>query len=336
MKNSTLKNLLLSLTVAPIGLLAQPTLTATGINQVIGDQITSNNTQYVSPGSAGANQTWNLSSMSSSGSGTTTIVSPASTPNGSSFSNATIAMQSGSTYAYYKTSASAWQYYGADNGSTVLAYSDPEDQLHYPFTFNNSFTDTWACTFTNTYTFYRTGSSTVTDDGYGTLTTPDGTFTGVTRVHFVQTYQDSANISSVPYVITYSNDEYMWYLNGNHYPIAAVYTLTTSAGSPITGGLYLSNVVSGIEEQNGMSSLTMFPTLASDNINFTYSVDAPSAVTISVYNEAGQLLMEIPQEAMVGENNISISVAELPAGNYFATIANGNAIPAVRKFVVSR
>jgi hypothetical protein len=315
---------------------AQPTLTASGITPVVGDNIIMNTANYVNPGSAGANQTWNLSGMTATGSATYTGVTPASTPNGASFSASTVAFGSGNSYTYYKGTSSAWQYYGADNGTLAMVYSNPEDFLHFPFTFNNTFTDAWATSFTNTYTFYRTGSTTATADGYGTLTTPDGTFTGVTRVHFVQTYQDSANIMSMPYIITYQNDEYMWYLNGNHYPIATVYTLTTSVSNPVTGGSYTSNVV-GVHENSSLTSLSFAPNPANDQVQFTFGLGNAQQVRIDMFNTAGQLVgAPVSASGNAGENVIRMDVAALPEGIYFATI-NLDGVPAsTEKIVITR
>lgn len=228
---------------------------------------------------------------------------------------------------------------GIVSGSgVVISYSDLEDMLRFPTTYNSSYTDTWSATFVSaSYTYYRTGSTTVTADGYGTLTTPAGTFGNVMRVHFVQTYQDSTNIMSTPYVINYVNDEYMWYLNGNHTTIAAVYNLTVTPGSPVTGGFYISNVVSGMEEQSGVSSLTAFPTLASDYVNFTYQLEQATSMSISIFDQAGKLVMEVPQtQAYEGENQSTISVAELPQGSYYVTLTAGDGLPVTRKFIVTR
>lgn len=337
MKKSTL---LFSLSLGSLGVIAlsaQPTLTSSGMTPVVGNSMTLNNTAYVSPGTAGANQTWNLSSMSSTGSNVYTGVAPSSTPNGASFSAATVALGSSGIYVYYKGTASALQYYGVDNGSTTMPYSNPEDQLHFPFTFNNTYTDTWATTFTNTYTFYRTGSTVVTADGYGTLTTPDGTFSNVLRVHFVQTYQDSAYIANMAYIITYQNDEYMWYLNNNHYPIAAVYTLTTSAGGPTQGGLYMSNVVSGVNENNLLLSQTLAPNPSNDHVDFTFGLAASQNVQLEIYTSTGQLA-EAPEmmAGVAGENTVRIDVAELPAGMYFMKVLLDGVPAGTERFVISR
>lgn len=337
MKNSTSSVLLIAFGLLPFAAAAQPTLTASGINPVIGDVLTTHTTQYVSPGSAGANQTWNLSAMTSSGSSASTGVAPSSTPYSSSFPTASVAFGP-TSYVYYKTSSSAFQMNGIVNGAgTVIAYSDLEDMLRFPTAYNNSYTDSWSATFVQaSYTYYRTGSTTVTADGWGTLTTPAGTFTNVMRVHFVQTYQDSTYIANMPFVINYQNDEYMWYLNGNHSPVAAVYDLTTTSGS-FTGGFYLQNVVSGTEEQEIESSLSLFPNPATDNISLTYTVSAAQDVAVSIYDATGKLVRNEPQtQSAEGENVIRIYIGDLPEGVYFATITTEANIPVTRRFVVSQ
>jgi hypothetical protein len=336
MQNSTLKKLFSIAALCPLAMAAQPTLTASGINPVVGDVQTTHSAQYVSPGSSGANQTWNLA-FTSSGSSSSTGVAPASTPYGSSFPAASVAFGP-TTFLYYKTSSAAFQMNGVVNSAgTVIAYSDLEDMLRFPTAFNNTYTDTWAATFVQaSYTYYREGTTTVTADAYGTLTTPAGTFTNVMRVHFVQTYQDSTNIMSNPIVITYSNDQYMWYLNGNHSPVASVYSLTTSSGGPFTGGYYLQNVVSGVEEQNAISALQLYPSVTSDVVNLAYTLNASGDVQVSLTDATGKLVSDVNSHSQAqGENTLQISVADLPDGVYFALITAEGNLPVTRKFVVA-
>jgi hypothetical protein len=142
-------------------LVAQPVLTSAGIMPVVGSSYTSVTSAYASPGNSGANQTWNLA-LTNNGTGTATGVTPSSTPYAASFPGATVAFNSGA-YAYYKGTSSAWQNCGYVSGSTVISYSNLEDMLHFPFTYNDTYTDTWSATFVSaSYTYYRTGTTTVT------------------------------------------------------------------------------------------------------------------------------------------------------------------------------
>lgn len=319
-------------------LAAQPILTASGIMPVVGSTYSMVTTNYVSEGSAGANQTWNLPFQTAT-SGSNTGVTPGSTPNGASFPQATVAFSSGGASIYYKGTTAAMQNCGVVNGSgTVMSYSDLEDMLHFPFTYTNTYTDTWSVNYVQaSYNYYRWGTTTVTADAYGTLTTPDGTFANVTRVHFYQSYKDSTNIVSMPFVINYENDEYMWYLNGNHNVIAAVFTLTTDASpNPFTGGFYMTNVVAGVNDFSALTALSVAPNPATDVANFTVDLNQAKEVNVSIFNYAGQEIgKSITTAGFTGENKISISVAELPAGSYFAIVSLDGVQVSSQKIVVT-
>ncbi len=341
---TSLRNLLLSAGLAVgFSAIAQPTLTATGINPVIGDNIAEHNANYVSPGSSGASQTWNLSGM-----GTGTLVATvgtaiSSTPYASTYTNANVAFSAGSgaQYLYFKTSTSSLQNWGEVASSIQFVYSNPEDFLHFPFAYTNTYTDPWQATFTSGGSlYYRKGNTTVTADGYGTLTTPAGTFSNVMRVHFVQVYSDSTNISGFgPYVISYDNDEYMWWLNNNHYPIATVSSFTSSASTSVSQyGTYVSGVVAGIDEQPDIiNSCNLFPNPAANNININLSLTENQAVELKLFNSLGaQVLSSVNREGMQGENNYKLDISTLPEGIYFVQLHLDGNLTSTKRFIVTK
>lgn len=319
--------------------LAQPTLTATGINPVIGESFTLNTSPFVSAGSAGASQTWDLSTMSGTSAGASSMVTPSSTANASSFPSSNVAWSNttAGTVNYYKTTSTSLQTFGVVSGSTVIPYSNSEDILHFPFAYTNTYSDAWAGQFVSSgYTFYRTGTTTVTADGYGTLITPVTTYTNVMRVHFVEVYKDSAYVG-VPYVITYNNDEYMWYRNGIHVQVAAVYTLTSSASaSPYTGGTYVTGTV-GINENDQLSSSSIFPNPASDQVTVDFTLTESKMVSVQIFNSIGQR-EDISQSGngMQGENTMQLDVSTLSKGIYFAQIMLDGNVAATKRFVVTK
>jgi hypothetical protein len=312
------------LTLMYSALFAQPILTATGTNPVIGESFTMNVSPYVNPGNSGTNQTWDLSSMSGTG-GLTTVVTPASTTNGASFPASNIAWSNSSNpyISYFKTSSTALQNYGTFS-STIMSYSNPEDMLHFPFSYTNTFSDTWATQFVSGgYTFYRKGTTTVTADGYGTLITPSTSYTNVMRVHFVQVYQDSS-FTGTPYIITYNNNEYMWYKEGAHVQIATVYTLTSSAGGPYTGATYVSGDVGINNLTDIISAFNLFPNPTSDFIN----IETQQKSEIEILNIAGQLIKSIT----ANENTTSMDISDFAKGMYFVKVKTEKGI-AVKKFI---
>jgi len=220
---------------------------------------------------------------------------------------------------------------------TVFTYSNFEDWMHFPFTYNNTYTDTWSATFVSGgYNFTRSGSTTVTADSYGTLITPNGTYTNVLRVHFVQVYQDSTYIGT-PYIITYNNDEYMWYKDGVHSALAAVFNLTTSASAPSSGGIYLTGSVGINELPNYITSYSVFPNPAIDKITINFTLTENKKVDILLFNSLGQK-MEINQNTngFQGLNSVQLNVATLPKGIYFAQVLLDGNIAVTKRFVINK
>jgi hypothetical protein len=332
-------------TLASASLLAQPTLTSAGLTPVINDVITNKTVAYVSPGTAGANQTWNLSAMTGTATATSTVVTVASTPYAATFASSSVCIKGSSgSYTYLKNSSAAEQLSGivVPSGTATITfnYSNVEDLLHFPFNYTNLYTDTWATTFVNAgYTYYRKGTDSVKYDGYGTLILPSGTYNNVSRVHFVQNYQDSTFFTGIgPYIITYRNDEYFWYLNGNHGAIANVFTLTNSATAPTQSGSYMTTIAVGVEEENAIiSSCKLFPNPAINNVNISVNLTESQKVEIKLFNTLGTQVNSIfSSEGVLGTNDFKLDVSTLPEGVYFAQIHLDGNLSATRRFVVSK
>ncbi|MCW3084720.1 MAG: hypothetical protein JWP12_2086 [Bacteroidetes bacterium] len=321
---------------------AQPTLTATGMNPVIGNTFTLNTSStYFAPGSAGANQTWNFATNTGPAGTAAPYVTVSSTPNGSSFPNANVAVNNGGgIYSYQKTSSTAFQNYGnVSSGGVIMSFSNPEDFLRFPFTYNNTYSDPWAVNFVNGgYTFYRTGHTVVTADAYGTLITPAGTFTNVTRIHFHQIYQDSAYVG-IPYVITYDNDEYLWYKDGTHSSLAATFTFTNSlSATPSQSSFYLSAGIAGVNDiDQSLSAYNVYPNPAVNNITLGFTLTENKTVETTIYNAIGQQVQTgSTVDAIQGENTLTLDVSTLPEGIYFAQIMVEGNLAGTKRFVVTR
>ncbi len=175
--------------------LAQPTLTSSSFNQNVGETFDVLDISFssVSPGSSGANQTWDFSNGIELQSFSATMLDPASTPYGSSFPSANICQESGGSYAYYRHDNNAQQIHGTFQSGVIIQYNNPEDYIRFPLNYTDSFTDYFEANYeSGGVNFYRSGTSTGTYDGYGTLIMPYGTFSNVIRVKLVEDYQDSS------------------------------------------------------------------------------------------------------------------------------------------------
>jgi hypothetical protein len=313
-------------------ILAQPTLNSSGLNPVLGETLKIKSGNYVSPGNSGANQTWNLSGINSSATTNYTVGTVSSTPYSSTFSSSSnIQKNDGSTYAFMNNSSSVMSFAGVVGGGVTIPYSNTEEIMHFPFNMNDTYNDTWAATFTsNSITFNRTGTTTVTYDGYGTLTTPAGTFSNVARIHLVQDYKD---VSSFP-TITYHNDEYIWYANGFHEGLASVFTLTNSLGGSATQvGTYLDatpGLPTFINEWNMNASVSSYPNPATNVVYFTS--DTPIS-GIELYDLKGELVLSEKVNSML---DTGISVEDMNSGIYLAKINTINGTVVTKKITLNK
>jgi hypothetical protein len=311
--------------------LAQPTLTSSGLNPVSGETLAIKYANYVSPGNAGANQTWNLSSMTASSTSNYTAGSVSSTPYAANFSSANIQMNDGNVYSFMNNSSTAMVNVGIANNSSsvVIPYSNGEDLMHYPFNMNDTYTDTWAATYViSSLTFNRTGTTTVTYDGYGTLTTPAGTFNNVARIHFVQDYSD---VSSFGTIYTH-NDEYIWMANGYHSGLASVFTLSTSVSAPTQSGTYIQagSIPTSLQEWNAANTTVMvYPNPANDRVSIS---SAEKINTIDVYDLKGELILS----ESVASTQTNLDLSDLNAGIYLAKINMVNGDVQTKKITLNK
>jgi hypothetical protein len=310
---------------------SQPTLNGVDVNPVVGTSIITHTYNYAAlvPGSGGANVTWNYASIGNTGNFNANIVAPSTTPYASQFVNANTAFYYPvqTAYQFFLCNATEYSHYGDVAGGTIVPFSNRETIYTFPLTYNNTGNDNFLGTFTNSgYTFYRYGTSTFHADGYGTLILPYGTLTNVLRVKFVEDYVDSANISGIPFVTTYHNDQYMWLKQGVH-PFLLEYYTITGGGSTTTAGFYLDQSSVGFQENNAENlSYSVFPNPTSDFLHLTYELKNKSQIEINLLNSLGQNVQKIiGEEGNPGSYMKEISLSGLPKGIYtLQLIIDGN------------
>lgn len=221
--------------------------------------------------------------------------------------------------------SASWQNHGSHNNAVDIYYTNPEDYIRYPFNFNDTYTDTWSATYTiNGMTFVKSGSTTVTYDSHGTLITPTGTLANVARIHFVQNYTDAAPA----FTMTSTNDEFMWYANGMHYPLAAVFSMTNSVSGVTQMGFYSTfsqNPPTGIQGLNDVSGVSVYPNPASGSVQFS----VPAGIAgIKLFDMQGRLVCEAQSG---GASHFVLPVDQLPSGVYMASITTGDGSIVARK-----
>jgi hypothetical protein len=312
--------------------IAQPTLTASDQNPVPGEQFRMANPDYIPPGPAGANQIWNLSSAYASQYSIINYTTTSSTPYASLFPDANISSKDGGTYEYYKTSSAGFQYYGKGdqlNGNTIL--TNPSDECHYPFNYNDFYTDTWSSTGPANYS--ANGTYTVTYDGYGSLivpkwisTTQTTTLTNVARIHLHSEYTETFNSTTS----SNSYDSYTWRINGVHYPVAITYTVSGPQGYQAT--FYMINIgFAGIPEYHDLLA-TIYPNPASDRLYFR-TTDNIDIKTIELYDLTGKLYVSKTIENINPDTYLDVSA--LAPGMYFVKFITKDGVSGTKKILIN-
>ena len=127
--------IVLTMCLAALEVTAQPVITHNGNAPQIGESYNyAGSTGSFEPGAAGANQTWEFSSISPSFTFTSEAVNPVTTPYADNFPEANIAFsqsENNETFIYNKITNSEMQNVGlgnlnnAEGGQLIIHYTDP-------------------------------------------------------------------------------------------------------------------------------------------------------------------------------------------------------------------
>jgi len=315
-----------------VAALAQPSITNVVV-PTVGQKITFSKAQYMSPGTGGANQTWNFGTLAPTGVRNFTMGLPSATPYQTNFPNATLQMNDGTDFEFFSTTGNDLSSEGVVNSIGTQPNTNAEKFMQFPINFNNTYTDAWGGPMVvSTVSATRTASTTVTYDGYGTLTTPAGTFTNVARLHVVQSISDAAGFITV----TRGNDEYRYYSPVFTAPLLTIYTRTASVSTTSTGSEYQmvnpTNPVGLSEQSQGNSAIVAYPNPAADVLNLQAIQDR--AVSVELFNFQGKLIYS----EMVAEGNspVQINVSAYSEGLYFVRVNTVNGRVENKKVFIRR
>lgn len=313
---------LVALTAGYMRTHSQTALTYSAHSPQNNDVYTVSNSSYVNPGSTGTGQTWNFSSAPVTGSSSFTVAPSSSIPLGSNFPNASTAITTGGASDCFEITSGSINYYGGTftPGMLGAVYSDPEKRLQFPFSYLNSFSDSFYATETiSGNTTYRYGYVTVTADGEGTLITPAGTYSNVLRLRRNISWTDSTSAN----IVTYSGDYYSWYSVSSRYPLAEMWSVTGTAGSSF-GSRYLTGVTQGISGLQDESGIVVFPNPCDEKL-FVSSGHTKDINTVRIYDINGKNVFERDFKAQNAQATFELSF-NAPAGIYFLSISDGNSI----------
>lgn len=284
------------------------------------------NTSYTSTLSTttGSNVVWNASGLIQQ-SGTPTVHlsyhSPMATPNGSLFPSSNFC-----EYDPALVSVLEYNYYGINNDSIVSwgsyapsgeheIYQNPDKDMIFPFSYGQSFTDSYAKTNysdATTISSYQNGTRTVTFAGIGTLILPQGSINNVALITEVRTNNLGPN-----------SYEYNWIQVNTHKRL-----LYRSENNGSITTVWCPDVVTGINELIEEISVSIFPNPSSQMINVSI-LKTGLIRNVEVDDVLGK---QHVVSCQINANEANLKIDELPNGVYTLKL-NTNQGLVTKKFI---
>lgn len=292
---------------------AQTTLTGGDLNPLPGQMSVVYQCPIVSPGISGANQIWDLSGLAPTATITRSYTS-------STIPGATIRQNrntnGAATSIDLKCDDTGQEIIVQSNETTVvLGYYDPKKILALPAVYTISHQDYYHASASGTPVY---GELTEVVDGYGTLITPEGTFSNVVRVHLHDNFYVETNLGTN----YFTEDTYTWYKAGIKDELASITSITEVGQAPYyESALYLETSTYGLTEEE-MGKLVVYSNPVTSNFSIQPSEAAVKSITIT--NAEGKLFKCNYKQLT---DSIVVDSEQLSIGVYFVrlTYASGKA-----------
>ncbi len=265
---------IIAICLSSLGLMAQPLITYNGNAPQIGDvyNLSGDNGSY-DPGPSGANQNWDFSDITPTFSWSLNAITPESTPFADDFPEATISFHyigENETYSYAEVSTTEMlnDGVGFDPGGddeSFIHYTDAVKLMQYPFSFTDTYTDSYftAYSFTEGMLTHERGNITVTADAWGSVSTPEHTYSNTLRVKSERIYTDSVWMSGIfLYADTFTQTDYEWFTSTSHTHVISI--STTDNGSSLT---YRTDALGVEEKVLTHAQISAYPNPATDWID---------------------------------------------------------------------
>lgn len=297
-------------------------------------------TVITGPGPAGPNQSWVMTALSNFVINENTTVSlPSATPYAAQFAGSNLAMTNDNVnYIYLNQNSGSLTTQGGVGslfGLTITAPLNPDLTLHqFPRIYGSNFTDTYKTDITfsgtsinplvNQVRYKRVGTVIDNTDGWGTITTPNGTY-DVLRVkredRSIDTVWILPFIGFPPQWQVFSTKKdtsysYQWLGNNMKLPVAELNYDSLDQPKSFKWTLLPPPVV-GVNEAEAMS-LSIFPNPASDHL-LLRGIPGQIEGTFGLTDALGRTVRNV----MVGAKNNRVSLSGLSPGLYFWSFDGG-------------
>jgi len=243
-------------------------------------------------------------------------------------------------YFYFKSSSSAYKNTGfafeMDGYPIPAPFSDPDVLYQFPLTYPNVDSSASGVDMNIPGTGYllvdRHRHNTV--DGWGTLTTPYGTY-DVIRLKSEVTEYDSIYLESqgTGVGLPYSYTEYKWIGNNQKVPLLMVRDVAEGAIVEYVDSIR--NTLGVTEKQNNLTRLAVVPNPVKTSATLRFSLNKKSNVTLTLIDFSGKEIWKSPkQELLSGTHETLLDVRQmsLKGGTYLLKVTANNSTRTV-KFV---
>ncbi len=277
----------------------------------------------VSKGASGANVTWNFSAVTQTSLDTISFLACDSTPYCSSFSGSNIAALTNGAYVYANAGSTKLSMNGYYSMGTAMVFSNPQDIMRYPFTYNSSYVDTSGYVLSS-FGFVHTQIDSMVCDAYGTIQLPSGTDTGVIRVHVITHTTDSSSFGQS----SSRTESYSWYKPGFH---NLLFTINYDTSGSTSGTPYVSEAAyytkkggttTAVSNVNSTATfLQAYPNPATDALHLKFELQNTSGALLTLTDVLGKTVASISgSDLKAGINDITYSVADIAPGLYIVRL----------------
>lgn len=314
---------------------AQPTITAQNA-PVPGTNYTLHFGPYVDPGSAGANQTWDFSGLTTDSTMNIMLVEPNTVPGFESFPGATVAEVGNEAVMFWRTDADGIYHLGSLSEGVAISYFDEGKYFEYPCTYQTSWEDSVFAIFeVEEENITRDGLIQGEADGYGTVIMPNGTYNNVLRVRWLENTTDATDFFEINSVY----DSYLFYLQGQSYPLAHIVTATISfMGNETTTQFtqwYTGDLTTGVTDAPlSQDEMMVWPNPADEQVRIQLPANMKGETFIQVMDATGKTAHTarfIPD----ANGALDLSVSDLVTGLYFVNAIDAKGNKATVRLVVN-
>lgn len=253
-------------------------------------------------------------------------------------------------YDFFKESSSQLKQIGAgfiiNDQPLPFLYSQDDIVYEFPMTFLSTSTCNYkyGLEIPGTGYYGQSGTRTNLVDGWGTLTTPFGSFQTIrlkSTVDAVDTvYNNSLSAgANIPRPLKH---EYKWLANGMKIPVLKIETNVIGGNETISNVRYIDSTRSdvpqvGIAENSSMYlKSSVYPNPCINELTFAYQLPAAAEVKIVLADVIGKIVYTLANEEQIsGEHRRTISTAQLTPGIYLLTLQTGK-YKEIQKVVVTK